>query len=140
MRLRMKEELKDIIKSEYEATKEILSLLELQHDYLIKNDVLGIQEINASLSDGSKKLAEYEVKRRGLVKEKSIKTVINEIDDNELDRAFRDLKMLISQAILQKDINETLIKQGISFTTRMLSILNPDRAIKTYNSYGKFKK
>ena len=135
----MKEELRSIIKEEFEATKVMLNSLELQQGYLIKNDVLGMQEINASLNDGSKKLAEYEVKRRGLLQNRSIKSVINETGDNELDRTYRDLKMLISQTILQKDINETLIKQGISFTTRMLNILNPDRTIKTYNSYGKFK-
>ena len=129
----------EVIQEEFKAATEMHHLLELQQDYLIKNDVLGMQEINASLNESSKKLAEYEVKRRGLMQDKPIKAVINEIDDNELDRTYRDLKMLISKTILQKDINETLIKQGISFTTRMLSILNPDRTIKTYNSYGKFK-
>ena len=135
----MKEELMEVIQEEFNTTKEMLSLLETQQEYLIKNDVLGMQEINACLNDVSKKLAEYEVKRRGLLQDKSIKSVINEACDDELDRTYRDLKILISQAILQKDINETLIKQGISFTTRMLNILNPDRTIKTYNSYGKFK-
>ena len=59
---------------------------------------------------------------------------------HELENNYYKIKNLLQEVVLQKDTNELLIKQGLSFTNRILNVLNPVRETKTYNAYGKVKK
>lgn len=134
------ERLNDIIIRETEALKKLLSLLEKQYDLLIKNDIFGLEGITQELQLSNKEVAEIEVERRKEAAGTSMSNVVQSFKDECLERNFRNIKKLLSDIQLQKDTNDMLIKQGLSFSTRMLNILNPDRNVKTYNSYGKMKR
>ncbi|MDP4088227.1 MAG: flagellar protein FlgN [Bacillota bacterium] len=134
------ERLKDIILRETEALKKLLSLLEKQHDMLLKNDIFALEGIIQELQFVNKEVAEIEVERRREAAGASMSSVVQSFRDEELDISYRSIKKLLAQVQLQKDTNDMLIKQGLSFSNRMLSIVNPDRNVKTYNAYGKMKR
>lgn len=133
----MKEKLNEILVKEYESLNKLLSVLDEQHSRIVKNDVFGMEAIVKEIEKENKAVAELEMERRKLTQGREISGIIQEFKDENLDRNYRNLKMLLQQLILQKDNNELLIRQRLSFTTQMLSILSPDRSVKTYNSYGK---
>lgn len=134
------ERLNDIIIRESEALKKLLLLLDKQHGLLVKNDIFGLEGIAQELQLTNKEVAEIEVERRKEAAGTSMSNVVQSFKDESLERNFRNIKKLLSDIQLQKDTNDLLIKQGLGFSTRMLNILNPDRNIKTYNSYGKMKR
>jgi flagellar biosynthesis/type III secretory pathway chaperone len=133
----MKEKLNEILVKEYESLTKLLSVLDEQHSRIVKNDVFGMEAIVKKIEKENKAVAELEMERRKLTQGREISGIIQEFKDENLDRNYRNLKMLLQQLILQKDNNELLIRQRLSFTTQILSILSPDRSVKTYNSYGK---
>ena len=57
-----------------------------------------------------------------------------------LDKQYRRIQNLLNEMILQKDRNDLLIKQPLSFTNKLLNLINPKRDIPTYNSYGSIKR
>lgn len=133
----MKDELVHIIEMEAFALTELLNSLEKQHALILKDDVFGLEKITETLELQSKEIAKWEVQRRELVKDASMREVVQTLNDKELDRKFREIKKLIDAVRVQRETNELLIKQGLSFTNKILGILNPNRNAKTYNSYGK---
>lgn len=133
----LRNSLNEIILKESEALRKLLTLLEEQHSMILKNDIFGLEAIVERIQSCNREIAKEEVERRKLVGEDGMSKTINSIGDEELDRNFRSIKKLLAEVELQKDTNELLIRQGLGFTTRMLSILNPDKTVKTYNSYGK---
>lgn len=136
----MKEKLNEILVKEYESLNKLLSVLDEQHSRIVKNDVFGMEAIVKEIEKENKAVAELEMERRKLTQGREISGIIQEFKDENLDRNYRNLKMLLQQLILQKDNNELLIRQRLSFTTQMLSILSPDRSAKTYNAYGRRRK
>lgn len=133
----MKEKLNLIILEEINIILKLLSLLEKQHSFIVKNDIFGLEDIVTKIEACSKEIARAEVKRRGITSERPIKEIIYEINDKELLENFRKMRRLLEETKLQKDTNEMLIRQGLGFAARMLGILSPDRTRKTYNNYGK---
>lgn len=133
----MKEELIDIILMELIAIKELLVMLERQHKALLKSDAVTLESCVSKVEKSNRKLAEMEVKRREITKGRSMSEIVDEIGDSDLDKSYREMKKLLEEVRVQKDSNDLLIKQGLSFTNRILNILNPSRTPKTYNSYGK---
>ena len=128
-----------IIIKETQALNKLLTLLETQHELLIKNDIKRLEEIVEEIEFCNKEIAEAEVERRKEVKGESMKAMIYESQDEELDRNYRNIQRLISEIQVQKESNDMLIKLGLGFSTRIMKILNPDKNPKTYNSYGKLK-
>ena len=128
-----------IIIKETEALIKLLALLEEQHKLLIKNDIQELEDIVERLEYCNKEIAEAEVEKRKLIKGESIKAIIEEYKDNELNKSYRYIQRLISEIQVQKETNDMLIKLGLGFSTRILRILNPDKTPKVYNSYGKLK-
>ncbi|WP_127836350.1 flagellar protein FlgN [Clostridium prolinivorans] len=136
----MKEELMNIILIEIEALKELLKILEKQHEFLLKSNAITLEGFISKIEDSNKKIAEIEIKRRQITKGRPMREIIEEIGDNDLDKYYREIKKLIEEVRIQKDSNELLIKQGLSFTNRILNILNPSKIPKIYNSYGQLSK
>lgn len=134
------ERLNDIIVKETETLKKLLLLLEKQHEMLLKDDIFGLEGIVEEMQLVNKEVAEIEVQRRREVPDTSMSSVVQSFKNEELDNNFRYIKKLLSSIRLQKDTNDAMIKQGLGFSTRLLNILNPDRNMKTYNSYGKMKR
>jgi flagellar biosynthesis/type III secretory pathway chaperone len=133
----LNETLNQIILKESKALKDLLALLEEQHSMILKNDIFGLEAIVEKIQNCNREIAKEEVERRKLVGSDGMSKTIDTLGDEELDRNFRSIKKLLAEVELQKDTNELLIRQGLGFTSRMLNILNPDRNVKTYNSYGK---
>lgn len=135
----MKNELKEIMILEKESLSCLLELLEEQFSLLIKKDVFALDSIVEKIKLCNKDIAQYEVKRRHILNNKSFKEVI-ETSDDDIKTIFDDINNILHHLKIQKDSNELLLKQKISFTNKMLSYINPKRTSSTYNAYGKIRK
>lgn len=127
----------EILYKEQNALVELLKLLDKQHKSLIDKDVFALEGIVDEIRLANKAIAESEVERRKLTGNKSMKDLVLNSDNKELDTAYRNIKKILHSITVQKDTNELLIKQGLSYTNRLLTIINPRREVKTYNSYGR---
>jgi flagellar biosynthesis/type III secretory pathway chaperone len=132
--------LNDLIIRETEALMLLLKALEEQHSLLIKNDIYGLEAVVDKIQSYNKSVAEIEIERRQLTKGGSMQVLVDGYKDEGIDRNYRNIKMLVNELKIQKDTNEMLVRQGLGFSARMLSILSPDRNSKTYNAYGKIGK
>ena len=137
-------QLQALMDSQTAQVKELLQLLEEQHSYIVKNDVFNMEAMVEKIQLCNQQIANSELKRReitkGLLEGKTFGFLIEELKDEELENSLRNIRKLLEEVRLQKDTNELLIKQGLSFTNRMLIMLNPDRQAKTYNGYGKIQR
>ncbi|SFU52087.1 FlgN protein [Clostridium sp. DSM 8431] len=132
----MNTELIEIIRNENKALKHLLSLLQKQYEYIMKKDVFSLEEIVEDIKEGNKLVAQNEVERRKLVGKENMNLLVFESKDKELEEAFRDIKKVIREIQYQKETNDMLLKQEISFNTQILSIISPRREVKTYTSLG----
>lgn len=132
--------LRDILYDEEKELKELLILLDKQYKLIIAKDIFGMESIVEDIKQKNKDVAEIEVSRRRLLGNQSIKEVILNSKDEELENGYRRIQNLLNEMILQKDTNDLLIKQQLSFTNKLLNLINPKRNIPTYNSYGSIKR
>ena len=65
-----------------------------------------------------------------------MREIVNTSNDEELDNSYREINRIILAVKQQKETNELLIRQQMSFNNQVLNIINPRREMKTYNSYG----
>lgn len=133
-------ELKNLIKEQHEHLKKLLLLLDVQCKMIINKDIFGLESIVEKLNDESKLIAQIEVARRKMLGNESIVEFIHKSNDYALQELYNELLNTLRDTIDKKKTNEILIKQQLTFTNRMLNIMNPDRQIKTYNSYGSLSK
>ncbi len=136
----MREELNKIIIQEIEAVDTLLLALEEQHRCIVINDIFAMEACVDNIKDANKSIANMEVQRRKLTENRTMGSIIEELRDEELENNYYKIKQLLQEVVLQKDTNELLIKQGLSFTNRILNVLKPVREVATYNAYGKVKK
>lgn len=132
----MSNELTIVIKNEGEALKKLLSLLEKQYKHVMKKEVFELEALVDEIKLVNKEVAQVEVERRKLVGQRSMREIVNTSNDEELDNSYREINRIILAAKQQKETNELLIRQQMSFNNQILNIINPRREIKTYNSYG----
>lgn len=136
----MKDKLNSVMLQEIEAVLMLLLALEEQHRCIIVNDIFALEACVGKIKEANKSIAYMEVERRKLTESRAMTEIIEELRDEELESNYHKIKQLLQEVLLQKDTNELLIKQGLSFTNRILNVLNPVRETKTYNAYGKVKK
>ncbi|MBS5926276.1 MAG: flagellar protein FlgN [Clostridium sp.] len=129
-------ELTIVIKNEGEALKKLLSLLEKQYKHVMKKEVFELEALVDEIKLVNKEVAQVEVERRKLVGQRSMREIVNTSNDEELDNSYREINRIILAVKQQKETNELLIRQQMSFNNQILNIINPRREIKTYNSYG----
>lgn len=127
-----------IMQDEREALSGLKDMLVEQYQYIMKNDVFGLEGIVSKIQDSNKNVAQYEVNRRKELAGKSLKEVIK--TDYDLSNEYDEINKVIEEIRLQKETNELLIKQQLVLTNKMLAIINPSREQKTYNSYGKVRR
>ena len=132
----MSNELTIVIKNEGEALKKLLSLLEKQYKHVIKKEVFELEALVDEIKLVNKEVAQAEVERRKLVGKRSMREIVNTSNDEELDNSYREINRIILAVKQQKETNELLIRQQMSFNNQILNIINPRREMKTYNSYG----
>ncbi|MGH4125779.1 MAG: flagellar protein FlgN [Clostridium sp.] len=136
----MRQKLNSVIIHEIEAITTLLLRLEEQHKCIVVNDIFGMEACVDKIKKANKDIAFMEVERRKITEGKTMRSIIEEFKDKELEKNFFKINNLLQEVVLQKDTNELLIKQGLSFTNRILNVLNPSREVATYNAYGKVKK
>ncbi|SMC17946.1 Flagellar biosynthesis/type III secretory pathway chaperone [Clostridium acidisoli DSM 12555] len=132
--------LNDVMKSEFDSLGELLVVLKEQHNAYIKKDLFALEGIVKKIENINGKVAKFEVERRKLVKDKSMKVLIKEFNNEELEQNFNNVSNILKEVKSQKETNEFLIKQGLMFTNRMLNIFRPSKVAKTYNNFGKMRK
>ena len=132
----MSNELTIVIKNEGEALKKLLSLLEKQYKHVMKKEVFELEALVDEIKLVNKEVAQAEVERRKLVGQRSMREIVNTSNDEELDNSYREINRIILAVKQQKETNEFLIRQQMSFNNQVLNIINPRREMKTYNSYG----
>jgi flagellar biosynthesis/type III secretory pathway chaperone len=136
----MKEKLNKVVIQETVAVGTLLLALEEQHRCIVVNDIFGMEACVDKIKEANKSIAYMEVERRKLTESRAMRSIIEEFRDEELENNYYKINQVLQEVVLQKDTNELLIKQGLSFTNRILNVLNPVRQTTTYNAYGKVKK
>ena len=100
-----------------------------------------MDKIAARLDEASKELAKIEIQRRNIMgNEVNMREVVELCDDENIKRAYEEIKSTIRMIELQKEANDTLIKQRLFFTKKMINFIKPSKDIGVYNSYGKVGK
>lgn len=133
----MNSELKVIIFEEKNIIKNLLNLLDQQYDFVINKDVMKMDKVAKELDEVAKDLARIEIKRRNIMgNDASMKDIINACDDEKIKLAYEEIKKDLKMIEMQKEANETLIKQRLFFTKKMINCIKPNGGIGTYNAYG----
>lgn len=133
-------ELKAILQEEVNTVTNLLNLLEEQHGYLVNQEVFNLDRIIPEMELASKQVATVENKRRKLTGNKAMSSIIEEFKDIELEALHNKILGLLSETQVQKESNDLLIKQSLSYTNSMLNMLKPRKEVNTYNGYGKLKR
>lgn len=136
----MTEELIILIKSQSEELEELLKLLETQYKMIMEKDVFGLEGLVDKLNECSKRIAQSEMNRRKLLGNESISELVKNSNNIQLKDNYSNIQDVLNKVMLQKDTNDLLLKQQIMFNNKMINIINPNREIKTYNSYGNLSK
>jgi flagellar biosynthesis/type III secretory pathway chaperone len=132
-------ELNEIMVNEINVLSDLLAVLEEQHSAYVKKDLFALEGVVKKIQNANVAVAKFEVQRRKLVGNKGMKTLIKELSNAQLEENFSKMSNILIKLQSQKETNEFLIKQGLSFTNRMLNIFRPNKVAKTYNNYGKMR-
>lgn len=130
----------ELMKEQETHLGQLLVLLQVQKEMIMKKDAFGLEGLVDKLNDCSKKIAQEEVARRRMLNNGSIKEVVSNAKNDELTKIYNSLSETLQKVIFQKETNDLLIKQQISLNAKVLEMMNPNREIKTYNSYGNLSK
>lgn len=136
----MIDKLTQIIENEEIALRELLGLFEIQYKMIMEKDAFGLEGLVDKLNECNKKIAGEEVRRRQLIGKQSIKDILNTTNDEKLNVSYDKIQKTLKDLTFQKETNEMLLKQQIMFNNQMLNIMNPNREMKTYNSYGNLRR
>ena len=133
----MNSELKVIIFEQKKILQNLLKLLDEQYNLVLNKDVIALGKIAEDIEEEGKKLATIEIKRRNIASEEEFNNFIKNTDDEHITNVYNEMKELLTNLKKQKDINNTLIKQRLFFTNKMINVIKPSKSVNTYNAYGK---
>lgn len=133
----MNSELKVIIFEQKKILQNLLKLLDEQYNLVLNKDVIALGKIAEDIEEEGKKLATIEIKRRNIASEEEFNNFIKNTDDEHITNVYNEMKELLTNLQKQKDINNTLIKQRLFFTNKMINVIKPSKNVNTYNAYGK---
>ena len=133
----MNSELKVIIFEQKKILQNLLKLLDEQYNLVLNKDVIALGKIAEDIEEEGKKLATIEIKRRNIASEEEFSNFIKNTDDEHITNVYNEMKELLTNLQKQKDINNTLIKQRLFFTNKMINVIKPSKSVNTYNAYGK---
>ena len=133
----MNSELKVIIFEQKKILQNLLKLLDEQYNLVLNKDVIALGKIAEDIEEEGKKLATIEIKRRKIASEEEFNNFIKNTDDEHITNVYNEMKELLTNLQKQKDINNTLIKQRLFFTNKMINVIKPSKSVNTYNAYGK---
>lgn len=133
----MNSELKVIIFEQKKILQNLLKLLDEQYNLVLNKDVIALGKIAEDIEEEGKKLATIEIKRRNIASEEEFNNFIKNTYDEHITNVYNEMKELLTNLQKQKDINNTLIKQRLFFTNKMINVIKPSKSVNTYNAYGK---
>ena len=133
----MNSELKLVIFEEKKILQSLLELLDEQYSLILSKDIIGLGKIADKIEEVGKNLAASEIKRRNIASEEEFNNFIKNTDDEHITNVYNEMKELLTNLQKQKDINNTLIKQRLFFTNKMINVIKPSKSVNTYNAYGK---
>lgn len=133
----MNPELKLVMFEEKKFLHELLDLLDKQYEAIVDKELMILETLTERIEEAGKNLAAIEIKRRGLVKDDSFSELIENCDDTHVKEVYEEIKSILNNLELQKNTNDTIIKQNLFFTNKMISVIKPSKSTGTYNSYGK---
>ena len=137
----MNPDIKVIIYEEKNILKNLLALLDEQYDYIINKEIIKMDKVAKKLDETSKELAKIEIQRRNIMgSEASMKEIVQLCDDENIKNAYEEIVSTLRMVQLQKEANDTLIKQKLFFTKKMINFIKPSKDIGVYNAYGKVGK
>ena len=125
---------------ERQGLEKLMELLKKQHDFIMEKNVFQLEAIVDDIEVCNKKFDHLDLERRKILGNTNIKEFVNTSGDDELKKEFAEIKKIVQLAKFQKDTNEVLIKQQMSFNARIISLINPNRETNTYNSYGALRR
>lgn len=137
----MNPELKVIIYEQRKLFKKMLDLLDEQYDLILEKDATLLDRVARNLESTSREVAKLEIKRRNIVEENtSMSSLVDMCNDENIKEAFEEVKSTLKMIEIQKDSNNTLLKQKLLFTKKMLNMINPRQGVGTYNYCGQVGK
>lgn len=137
----MSPELKVIIYEEKNILKRLLDLLDEQYELAISKEMIKLDMIAREIDGVAKELATTEIKRRNLMgSEASMLETVRGCDDENIIKAYEEIKNHLRMLEIQKEANQALIKQQLFFTKKMINFIKPSKSIGTYNSLGQVGK
>lgn len=137
----MNPELKVVIYEQRKLFKKLLDLLDEQHEFIINKEVTKMDKIAKDLENISRDIAKLEIQRRNIITEEvSMSSLIEKCEDEKIKEAYEEIKSNIKMIELQKEANQTLLKQRLFFTKKMMNVIKPNQGIGTYNAYGQVGK
>lgn len=129
-------ELIKLMRVQEQELKHLLVLLEAQYKMIMDKDVFGLEGVVDKIGECSKHIAKQELERRNLVGNNSMVQLVENSNNREIKTCYKNINNALKKVLLKKETNEILLKQNMIFNTKILNIINPNREIKTYNSYG----
>lgn len=137
----MSPDLKIIMYEEKNILKKLLELLDEQYELLINKEIIKLDKIAIEIDLVAKELATLEIKRRNITgSEASMINIIKNCDDENVIKAYEEIKNYLKMLEIQKEANNNLIKQQLLFTKKMMNFIKPSKSIGTYNSLGQVGK
>lgn len=136
----MNSELKIVIFEEKKILQCLLELLDEQYTLILSKDIIALGSIANKIEEEGKNLANIEIKRRNIATEEEFNNFIKNTDDEHIIKVYEEIGEILINLKNQKDINNTLIKQRLFFTNKMINAIKPSKGIGTYNAYGKVGK
>ena len=133
----MNSELKLVIFEQKKELQDLLDLLDKQYDLILKKDIVGLDKIKSEIEVSAKNIASIEIKRRKIISEEEFKLFLENTDDQHIIDVHKQIKNILNSLQIQKNTNDTLIKQRLFFVNKMINVIKPSKGIGTYNSYGK---
>ena len=127
----MNSELKVIIFEQKKILQNLLKLLDEQYNLVLNKDVIALGKIAEDIEEEGKKLATIEIKRRNIASEEEFNNFIKNTDDEHITNVYNEMKELLTNLQKQKDINNTLIKQRLFFTNKMINVIKPSKSVNT---------
>ncbi|CEN21696.1 flagellar protein FlgN [Paraclostridium sordellii] len=137
----MNPELKVIIYEERKLFNKLLDLLDEQHDYIVNKEVTKMDKIAKDLENLAREIAKIEIQRREITSsDVSMSSLIENCEDEKIKEAYNEITSNIKMIELQKETNQTLLKQRLFFTKKMMNVIKPNQGIGTYNAHGQVGK
>ncbi|WP_304340568.1 flagellar protein FlgN [Metaclostridioides mangenotii] len=135
-------DLKVVLYEEKEELDNMINLLDVQLDYILKKDIKKLNKLNKKLESASRNLATIEIKRRQIIGEDSEFIEFIEItEDTFLKNIYREIKILLTGVSSQQKFNVDLIKKELNFTKRLMEFMKPKNSeVSTYNAKGQISR